>query len=146
MLFSSLTFLYFFLPAALLCYFIAPKRCKNAVLLLFSLLFYGWAEPVPFYDMEAALGRDPYEMFLNGADALLVIDNPKGEKERELIIFRDSFGSSLAPLLIESYSKITLVDTRYINSALLGEFIDFDDQDVLFIYSSGPLNNSLAMK
>lgn len=106
----------------------------------------GKPETVPFYDMEAALGRDPYEMFLNGADALLVIDNPKGEKERELIIFRDSFGSSLAPLLIESYSKITLVDTRYINSALLGEFIDFDDQDVLFIYSSGLLNNSLAMK
>ncbi len=45
MLFSSLTFLYFFLPAVLLCYFIAPMRYKNAVLLAFSLLFYAWGEP-----------------------------------------------------------------------------------------------------
>ena len=106
----------------------------------------GKAQPVPFYDMEAASGRDPYEMFLNGADALLVIENPKANSGRELIIFRDSFGSSLASLLIESYDKITLVDIRYIQSAMLGNFIDFDSQDVLFIYSSGLLNNSLAMK
>ena len=45
MLFSSLTFLYFFLPAVLLCYFVVPERCKNAVLLIFSLLFYAWGEP-----------------------------------------------------------------------------------------------------
>ena len=106
----------------------------------------GKAEPVPFYDMEAASGRDPYEMFLNGADALLVIENPKANSGRELVIFRDSFGSSLAPLLIESYDKITLVDIRYIQSGMLGNFIEFDKQDVLFIYSSGLLNNSLAMK
>ena len=106
----------------------------------------GKAKAVPFYDMQAAEGRDPYEMFLNGADALLVIENPNAVEERELVIFRDSFGSSLAPLLIESYSKITLVDIRYIQSAMLGQFIDFENQDVLFIYSSGLLNNSLAMK
>ena len=106
----------------------------------------GRAEPVPFYDMEAALGRDPYEMFLNGADALLVIENPSADTGRELVVFRDSFGSSLAPLLIESYEKITLVDIRYIQSGMLGNFINFDSQDVLFIYSSGLLNNSLAMK
>lgn len=106
----------------------------------------GKAKPVPFYDMEAATGRDPYEMFLNGADALLVIENPSAKSERELVIFRDSFGSSLAPLLIESYSKITLVDIRYIQSAMLKNYIEFDGQDVLFIYSTGLLNNSLAMK
>lgn len=106
----------------------------------------GKAESVPFYDMEAAHGRDPYEMFLNGADALLVIENPSADSGRELVIFRDSFGSSLAPLMIESYDKITLVDIRYIQSGMLGNFMDFDSQDVLFIYSSGLLNNSLAMK
>lgn len=106
----------------------------------------GKAQPVPFYNMEAASGRDPYEMFLNGADALLVIENPKANSGRELVIFRDSFSSSLAPLLIESYDKITLVDIRYIQSGMLGNFIEFDSQDVLFIYSSGLLNNSLAMK
>ena len=66
----------------------------------------GKAQPVPFYDMEAASGRDPYEMFLNGADALLVIENPKANSGRELIIFRDSFGSSLASLLIERATSI----------------------------------------
>ena len=106
----------------------------------------GKAEPVPFYDMEAASGRDPYEMFLNGADALLVIENPTAQTGRELVIFRDSFGSSLAPLMIESYDKITLVDIRYIQSSLLKNYIEFDNQDVLFIYSTGLLNNSLAMK
>ena len=45
MLFSSIPFLYYFLPAVLITYFLAPGRAKNAVLLLFSLVFYGWGEP-----------------------------------------------------------------------------------------------------
>lgn len=45
MLFSSIPFLYYFLPAVLTAYFLAPGKAKNAVLLLFSLLFYGWGEP-----------------------------------------------------------------------------------------------------
>lgn len=45
MLFSSITFLYVFLPMVTLCYFLVPKRVKNYVLLVFSLLFYGWGEP-----------------------------------------------------------------------------------------------------
>ena len=45
MLFSSIPFLYYFLPAVLLVYFAVPKAAKNAVLLVSSLLFYGWGEP-----------------------------------------------------------------------------------------------------
>ena len=45
MLFSSIPFLYYFLPAVLIVYFAVPKRIKNAVLLLSSLIFYGWGEP-----------------------------------------------------------------------------------------------------
>lgn len=45
MIFSSLVFLYAFLPAVLLVYFLFPKRWRNGVLLIFSLLFYGWGEP-----------------------------------------------------------------------------------------------------
>ena len=45
MLFSSIPFLYYFLPLTLLCYFLSPRRAKNAVLLLFSLVFYAWGEP-----------------------------------------------------------------------------------------------------
>ena len=45
MLFSSIPFLYVFLPVTLLLYFAAPRRMKNAALLLCSLAFYGWGEP-----------------------------------------------------------------------------------------------------
>ena len=45
MLFSSIPFLYAFLPLVLLVYFIVPKCLKNAVLLVFSLVFYAWGEP-----------------------------------------------------------------------------------------------------
>ena len=45
MLFSSIPFLYYFLPVVLLIYFLVPKAAKNAVLLLSSLIFYGWGEP-----------------------------------------------------------------------------------------------------
>ena len=46
MVFSSLPFLFFFLPATLLVYYLVPAKAKNAVLLCFSLLFYGYGEPV----------------------------------------------------------------------------------------------------
>ncbi len=45
MVFSSIPFLYYFLPAVIFFYFISPKRLKNTVLLVFSLLFYAWGEP-----------------------------------------------------------------------------------------------------
>ena len=46
MLFSSIPFLFYFLPLVLILYFLVPKRLKNTVLLLFSLIFYGWGEPI----------------------------------------------------------------------------------------------------
>ena len=45
MLFSSIPFLYYFLPVVLIAYFLVPWKLKNMVLLLFSLVFYGWGEP-----------------------------------------------------------------------------------------------------
>ncbi|MGI6751178.1 MAG: MBOAT family O-acyltransferase [Anaerovoracaceae bacterium] len=46
MVFSSITFLFYFLPIALLLYFLAPFSAKNLVLLIISLFFYAWGEPV----------------------------------------------------------------------------------------------------
>lgn len=67
MLFSSVTFLYYFLPAVVLLYFLVPRKGKNAVLLLSSLIFYGWGEPkllflmlftiAMFYGCGIAIGR-----------------------------------------------------------------------------------------
>ena len=98
------------------------------------------------YDMTKLDSRDLYDVYLSGARAMLTIDNPHGKADRELIVFRDSFGSSMVPLLIRDYSKVTLVDTRYISSDLLDQFVDFHGQDVLFLYSSLILNSSSAIK
>ena len=106
----------------------------------------GAAEALPMYNMDKAGGRDPYELFLSGAQPVITIENPKAETGRELIIFRDSYASSLAPLLAGAYAKITLVDIRYVQSAALDRFVDFEAQDVLFLYSSTLLNNSLALR
>ena len=46
MVFSSLPFLFLFLPLVLLCYFLLPSKCKNYCLLIFSLIFYAWGEPI----------------------------------------------------------------------------------------------------
>ena len=67
MIFSSIPFLYYFLPAVLILYFLAPRGLKNAVLLMSSLFFYGWGEPkllllmvftiAVFYLCGLAIGR-----------------------------------------------------------------------------------------
>jgi len=98
------------------------------------------------YDMERAMGKDPYEMFLSGSLSLITMENPYAQSGRELVLFRDSFGSSIAPLLLSGYSRITLVDIRYIQPDYLGQFIDFENCDVLFLYSSLVLNNSDTLK
>lgn len=99
------------------------------------------------YDMDKAYGKDAYEMFLSGSTPVCTIENPSAKEEKELILFRDSFGSSIAPLLSEGYSKITLVDIRYVNSEYLESFVEFkENSDVLFLYSTMLLNNSMALK
>ena len=96
--------------------------------------------------MEKAYGKDPYEMFLSGSLPLITIENPNATTDKELVIFRDSFGGSITPLLVEGYAKITLVDIRYITSDLVGMFVDFEDQDVLFLYSTLVLNSSTTLR
>ncbi len=55
MLFSSIPFLYWFLPAVLLVYFAAPRVLKNTVLLAASLVFYGWGEPMYLFLMVGTI-------------------------------------------------------------------------------------------
>jgi len=111
-------------------------------------LVYDWQNEreISVYDMERAVGQDPYEMFLSGSLSLITIDNPEALTDKKLVIFRDSFASSLAPLLISGYSGITLVDIRYIHPEHLGRFLDFEGSDVLFLYSTLVLNHSDTIK
>ena len=98
------------------------------------------------YDESKLSSRDLYDIYLSGAAALLKIENPAQDNGRHLVVFRDSFGSSMVPLLVQGYETVTLVDTRYMSPDILGQFVEFTDQDVLFLYSTTVLNNSSALK
>lgn len=98
------------------------------------------------YDRSKLDSPDLYDVYLSGARALLTIENPAADSERELIVFRDSFGSSLTPLLVQGYARVTLVDIRYLQPELLGQLLDFHGQDVLFLYSTLVLNSAGAIK
>lgn len=94
------------------------------------------------YFIDEFNGLDPYNVFLGGPQGILVIENPANTSGEELFVFRDSFGSSLSPLLVESYSKVTVLDLRNFNTTLLTQgFVEFTEgSDVLFIFSALALN------
>lgn len=110
--------------------------------------YYGTGKPVEgdIYNLDKGHGKDPYELFLSGSEPLIVIENPSAETKKELVVFRDSYSSSLVPLLVSGYSKITVIDIRYMQSNVISSFVEFNSQDVLFLYSSTILNNSLALR
>lgn len=87
--------------------------------------------------------KDKYDIFLSGATSIIKIENNNATADKELLIFRDSFGSSIAPLLVENYKRITLIDLRYISSKILDQYIKFENQDVLFLYSTVILNQDI---
>lgn len=92
------------------------------------------------YDIEKFEGTDGYDVFLSGTRAMLRIDNPMADTDKELVVFRDSFGSSMIPLLAEGYKSIYIIDIRYVMPDLLGNMMDFEGKDVLYLYSALILN------
>lgn len=128
---------------------IKPDRigfCTNSILDQCIVYDHENGKEIPMYDITKAEGRDPYELFLGGNISLVTIENPNAVSQKELVVFGDSFARSLVPLLAEGYAKTTLVDIRYLPSASVGKFISFENQDVLFIYSTSVLNNSITLK
>ena len=117
----------------------------NETLEACQVLNYETGKYSPVYDLTKEQGRDQYDVFLSGPVSIQTIENPHGPK-RELLVFRDSFGSSLVPLLVQDYSKVTLIDTRYVPADYLDQFIEFNGQDVLFLYSPMVLNQSAMLK
>lgn len=97
------------------------------------------------YNMDMADSDDMYNVFLSGAKALLKIQNPNAKTKRELIVFRDSFGSSMIPLLVQDYATVTVVDLRYIDYRVLDQFVNFRGKDVLFLYNTQVLNTTPLM-
>lgn len=118
----------------------------NAMMEQFQVFDYQNNKAIPLYDSAKMEEDDPYELFVGGPVSLVTIENPVNSRAGHLIVFRDSFGSSIAPLLAQGYAKTTLIDIRYIQPAILKSFVDFADADVLFMYSTMVLNNSETLK
>lgn len=98
------------------------------------------------YDEVKLQNVDSYDIFLSGASSYIEITNNNLNDNSKLIIFRDSFASSLIPLLIPYYNNITVVDLRYIDFEYAKDKIDFNNSDVLFLYSTLIINNSDILK
>ena len=78
MLFSSIPFLYYFLPLVLITYFAAPKKLKNAVLFVYSLVFYAWGEPLYVFLMAASI--------TSAWGLALLMDKAKTQKARKTLM------------------------------------------------------------
>jgi len=106
----------------------------------------------PVYDESQLGGMDSYSMFMLGPAAIVNMVDPSNPNGRALVIIRDSYASSLAPLLLDGYGRVTLVDLRYIRPDLLGDpsivgdYLDFEGADILFMFSSTIFNSSDSIK
>lgn len=98
------------------------------------------------YDKEKIGKTDSYDIFLSGPSSLVKIENNNSITDKELIIFRDSFSSSLAPLLIPYYKSITLIDLRYIRDDFLKDKVDYREKDILILFSTLIVNKSNTLK
>ena len=98
------------------------------------------------YDTEKLTSLDSYDVFLSGASSFIEIENKNVTDDSKLILFRDSFASSVIPLLTPYYNKITVVDLRYMDFNYAKANLDFDNSDVLFLYSTLIINNGDILK
>jgi hypothetical protein len=99
-------------------------------------------KPGKIYDEAQLSSSDPYNIFLSGAKkGFVTIENPNATTDKKLVVFRDSFGSSIAPLFVQDYASVTLIDLRVMSRMNLRS-VDFADADVLFMLSALVLNNT----
>ena len=112
MVFSSIPFLYFFLPAVLILYFAVPRRFKNLVLFLTSLLFYAWGEPVYIIIMLVSTVFD----YING---LLLERFDKRPRARKAVVAMAVVGN-LAILTFFKYSDFFISNLNAIANLDIG--------------------------
>ncbi len=117
MLFSSIPFLYYFLPCVLIVYLIAPKALKNSVLLLFSLFFYAWGEPKFLIFMLLSIAQG----YIFG----ILIEKYRGRKASKVFLILSVAFSLLllgyckyADFLISSFNAVTGLSVPLLKIAL----------------------------
>ncbi|MCL2546346.1 MAG: hypothetical protein FWE06_04025 [Oscillospiraceae bacterium] len=102
----------------------------------------------PVHDERGFHSVDPFNIFLRGPQPLIWLETGH-QTGRNLYVFRDSFGSSIAPLLAlsEGYDQVVLIDLRLIHGRVLDDVFTFTpESDVLFLYSTQILNNSVLFQ
>lgn len=97
------------------------------------------------YDIERRSDADAYSVYLSGPQAAIEIINRNRDEGKTLLVFRDSFASSLIPYLISGYRAVYVMDLRYLSSGLVANFCPENVDEVLFLYSVGSISN-LPMK
>ena len=118
MVFSSIIFMFTFLPLSLLLYYIMPRKFKNLILLMISLVFYAWGEPVYVLLMIFTIIFD-YIM-------ALIIDRNREDKVKSKVIFIGTIGVNLLILgffkyygfLIDNINLLFNLNLQYTNLAL----------------------------
>ena len=97
------------------------------------------------YDIEKFNNKlvDSYDIFLGGASTIDYFDNKLVNNNKRLYIFSDSFGRSIAPLLLSNYNKVVLYDIRYMNVDTALKIMPIEENaDVLFLYSTTSIDVS----
>lgn len=86
---------------------------------------------------------DSYDLFLGGASTVTVIENNTATSDKTLYLFSDSFGRSLAPLLLSNYKRVVIYDVRYIKTSKALEKVELlENSDVLFAYNISSIDVS----
>ncbi|MBE7029683.1 MAG: hypothetical protein E7405_05505 [Ruminococcaceae bacterium] len=98
------------------------------------------------YNLDKLSSKSPYDLFLSGPSPISIIKNENNNEGKRLIIFNDSYSCTLAPLLIESYSEIVLIDLRYVASSLIERYVEIGSADILFLYNEQIVNNGEMLK
>ncbi len=117
MLFSGIPFLYYFLPVVLIFYFAVPRKLKNAVLLISSLVFYGWGEPKYIVLMIASI--------IIGYFSGLLIEAKNNKRDKKIFLFISVFANlgflayfKYADFFIENFNAVTGLGLSLLRIAL----------------------------
>ncbi|MBR6742053.1 MAG: hypothetical protein IKM09_01280 [Clostridia bacterium] len=123
------------------------KHLTSAAIDRATVYDYATQKNVLMFDKNKLDSRDAYDSFLNGArSAPVKITDPEATNKKTLVVFRDSYGSSIAPLLTGSYSEIILIDLRETPYLVLDQIVDFENADVLYLFSTLVFCDSFAIK
>lgn len=116
MLFSSLTFIFYFMPLCILCYFVVPKKymnIRNLILLIFSLIFYSWGEPKYIFVMLLTI----FIAYVYG----ILVDRYRNIKKLKLLFFTIGLITIIGELVYFKY--INFISTNI--ALLIGRNIEF---------------------